>query len=60
LEQERVNWIFLDNVGLDERDELRFSNTHKLLWEYFQGNYETVAVQGLHVEERLLRRKSKE
>lgn len=60
LEQKKVNWIILDNWALDGRDELRFSNTHKLLWKYFQEHYDLIEVQGLHVEERLLHRKLKE
>jgi hypothetical protein len=57
MEQKKVNWIILDNVALDRRDELRFSNTHKLLWKYFQEHYDLIGVPGLHAEERLLHRR---
>ncbi len=59
LEQKKVNWMILDNFALDRRDELRFSNTHKLLWEYFREHYDLIKVRGLHAEEILLHRKQK-
>jgi len=59
LEQKNVNWIILNNFALDGRDELRFSNTHKLLWKYFQEHYDLIGVPDLHAGERLLHRKQK-
>jgi hypothetical protein len=60
LEQKKVNWVILDNFALDRREELRFSNTYKLLWRYFRENYDFIEVQGFHIDERLLHRKLKE
>lgn len=60
LEQKKVNWIILDTFALDGREELRFSNTYKLLWRYFQENYDFIEVKGFHINERLLHRRVKE
>jgi hypothetical protein len=57
LEQKKVNWIVLDNYALDGREEMRFSNTHKLLWKYFQEHYDLIKVRGLHTGEILLHRR---
>jgi hypothetical protein len=40
LEQKNVNWVILNNVALDGREELRFSNSHKLLWKYFEDHFD--------------------
>jgi hypothetical protein len=60
LEQKKVNWVILDNFALDGREELRFCNTYKLLWTYFQNNYDLIKLPDFHIEERLLHRRVKE
>ena len=58
LKKKKVNWIILHNMGLDGRNELRFSNTHKLLWKYFQEYYEVLEIPGLPGSQRLLHRRA--
>ena len=59
LKVKEVNWVILCDVALDGRDDLRFCNTHKLLWQHFRWQFETVKVQGLSHNYILLHRKSK-
>ncbi len=60
IEQKKVNWILLNNLPMDGKEELRFSNTHKLLWEYFNEHYQLLRVQGLPGNIYLLHRKPDE
>lgn len=53
---QNTNWIILGDVPLDGRDDLRFRNTHHLLWEYIDKNYSSVKFDGLPDNYRLLRR----
>ncbi|WP_236339980.1 hypothetical protein [Paenibacillus plantiphilus] len=39
--------VILGDNALDGRDELRFRNTHPILWEYLSNNYEAIAVEAL-------------
>ncbi len=54
-----VNWVILGDVKIDGRDELRFPNTHPLLWEYIVEHFEPVSVEGLPHNYQLLRRTSR-
>ena len=47
LKQKKVNWALLSDLPLDGRKELRLSNTHKLLWNYFMENYQVVKIDEL-------------
>jgi hypothetical protein len=47
LKNNRVNWVILGDYKFDGRDDLRFRNTHKLVFEYIQNNYQIVKVDGL-------------
>jgi len=59
LENNQVNWIILGDEALDGRDDLRFRNTHRYIWNYIVQNFYPVKVDGLPVNYRLLRRKMK-
>jgi hypothetical protein len=56
LQTHRVNWILLGDVALDGRDDLRFRNTHRLVWEYIIENFQPVPNSGLPDNFQLLRR----
>jgi len=58
LKEKEVNWVILDDVGLDGRDDLRFRNTHKPLWQHFRDHFEFMRVMGLPPNLLLLHRKS--
>jgi len=57
LRIQNTNWIILGDVPLDGRDELRFRNTHRLLWEYFNREYEVYQGSDLPANYVLLRKK---
>jgi len=57
LKIQNTNWIILGDVPLDGRDELRFRNTHRLIWEYINAEYEMYPVSGLPDNYVLLRKK---
>jgi len=42
-----VRWTILGDIALDGREELRFKNTHKLVWEYIMSNYKPISTEGL-------------
>ncbi len=58
LQTHRVNWILLGDVALDGRDDLRFRNTHRLVWEYIIENFQLVPISGLPGNFQLLRRRN--
>ncbi len=47
LRQQNVNWVILGDSPLDGRDDLRFRNTHPLVWNHFMDEFETVPVDEL-------------
>lgn len=57
LNEKHVNWILLGDVALDGRNELRFRNTHNLIWDHFNSDFEQVASKGLPDNYQLLHRK---
>ncbi|HDZ90280.1 MAG TPA: hypothetical protein ENH37_06340 [Deltaproteobacteria bacterium] len=57
LEEKNVNWVILGDVPFDGRDELRFRNTHHLLWRYITDHFEPVQADGLPGNYQLLKRK---
>lgn len=42
LAAKNVNWSIVADVTLDKREDLRFSATHALVWQYLQQNFEPV------------------
>ena len=58
LDKKKVNWVILGDVPLDNRDELRFKNTHPLIWQHLMQNFEVVE-QTLPYNHQLLHRKTK-
>jgi len=57
MEGNHVNWILLEDDGIDGREDLRFRNTHRLMWEYMVKQFEVVP-EGLPDNFLLLRRKA--
>jgi len=57
LDEGRVDWVILGDVPLDGRDELRFRNTHHLLWRHIMDHFEPVRTEGLPGNYTLLRRR---
>jgi hypothetical protein len=57
LKEQNTNWVILGDIALDGRDDLRFRNTHSLLWKHFQIEFEEVPVAGLPQNYQLVRRK---
>lgn len=60
LKEKNVNWILIGDVALDGRDELRFRNTHNLIWDHFNSDFELSASKGLPDKYQLLHRKPSE
>ena len=58
LKEKKVNWVILGDIALDGRDDLRFKNTHHLLWQHFMNNFKPVHVDGLPDTHQLLRRET--
>jgi hypothetical protein len=58
LEKKKVNWVILGDILLDGRDDLRFRNTHKIVWSYIMSKFEVVSVDGLPSNYQLLHRKT--
>ena len=56
MEKKDVNWVILGDVPLDGRNELRFKNTHELLWRYIMNNFKPVPAEGLPWNYQLLKR----
>ena len=57
LKKKDVNWIVLGDIPIDGRNELRFRNTHNLVWQHFKECFEPVEFEGLSSEYQLLHRK---
>jgi hypothetical protein len=47
LIEKQVKWAFVSDASIDNRDELRFTNTHPLLWEYLLKYFEPVPTEKL-------------
>lgn len=54
LKQENVRWALLGDVALDGRDELRFQNTHRLIYQYLTEGFEEINAPGLPDNYRML------
>lgn len=57
LMKHKVNWVILSDIALDGRDELRFRNTHPLVWKYIMANFEPIETSILPDNQQFLRRK---
>ncbi len=57
LKEKGVDWVILGDVALDGREELRFRNTHHLVWLHLMGEFEPVKAKGLPRNYQLLKRK---
>ena len=53
-----VPWVLLEDIRTDRREELRFRNTHRLVWEHIVREFEVVPVDGLPANVQLLRRRA--
>jgi hypothetical protein len=42
LTAKNVNWAIISDAPRDKREDLRFSATHKLVWQYLMENFEPV------------------
>ncbi len=58
LHDKNVNWVILGDVSLDNRDDLRFKNTHSILWKHFLEDFEVVEINSLPNNYQLLHRKT--
>lgn len=57
LNGKRVNWIVLQDIPLDGRNDLRFRNTDKKVFAFISQNYEVVQFDGLNKNTKVLKRK---
>ena len=56
LKKKNVRWAIIGDVRLDGRDDLRFRNTHNLVWQYLMAEFTLVNVHGLPDNYQLLHR----
>jgi hypothetical protein len=42
LAAKNVNWAIISDTPLDKREDLRFSATHELVWQYLMENFEPI------------------
>ena len=59
LERNHVDWALIADTMPDLRETLRFRNTHPLVWDYLQANFEPVPAPGLGKAWQFLRRKDR-
>jgi hypothetical protein len=57
LDTKRINWVLVTDTPLDNRDDLRFRNTHPLVWQYLVSEFEPIDAPELPNNQQLLRRK---
>lgn len=58
LERKRVNWALVCHHYMDDRPELEFRQTHKVVWEYLEKNFEPIKTD-VEPECELMHRRSK-
>ena len=47
LNGSNTNWVVLGDIAVDNREDLRFKNTHPYLWEYINKNFILIEFDGL-------------
>src|SRR5512145_1066513 len=52
-----VDWVLLADIVPEPRADLRFSSTHRLLWEHFRQDFDWLPVDSRHPWIHLLRRR---
>lgn len=52
-----VDWVLLADIVPEPREDLRFSSTHRLLWEHFRQDFDWLPVDSRHPWIHLLRRR---
>ena len=57
LAAKNVNWAIISDTPLDKREDLRFSATHELVWQYLMENFEPIESVCLPKEMKILHRK---
>ncbi len=58
LEERRVPWALLVDTAMDDREELRFANTHPRVMEYLSRRYEPIPTPLLPADHILLHRRN--
>lgn len=56
LEKNLVNWALIQDAPQDGRDELRFRNTHALVWSYIEAQFEPLSIKGIGSTRQMYRR----
>ena len=59
LESKNVRWAIIDDGMLDNREDLRFRNTHPEVWRYIEKNFKPVTVRGLRENQTLFKRRGR-
>jgi hypothetical protein len=57
LTAKNVNWAIISDTPLDKREDLRFSATHELVWQYLMENFEPIDSVCLPKSMKILHRK---
>lgn len=57
LKKQKTNWVILGDVPIDGHNELRFKDTHRLVWEYVTREYAVYPYSGLPADYVVLRKK---
>src|SRR4029453_11229035 len=57
LAAKNVNWAIISDTLLDKREDLRFSATHELVWQYLMENFEPIESVCLPKAMKILHRK---
>lgn len=59
LSTRHVNWALIADTTLDRRNDLRFSSTHRILWQYLIEHFEPVKISCLPKGMTMLHRKER-
>lgn len=57
LARQNTNWVLVADRPLDGREELRFKNTHSLLWAHLNSRFTLIEFEGLPSNYQLFKRK---
>ncbi len=57
LTAKNVNWAIISDTPLDKREDLRFSATHELVWQYLMENFEPIESACLPKSMKILHRR---